>query len=127
MAFTKRYHPNEIWVQFSFFAQGDGAVANMDESISLSSPYMIDEIRLAFSGVCSNDIYFRLYLDAIESAAYDGYVHSYPLSNSTWYIWRPSQGCPMYNQSGDILQMSCITDNKWGITVLGHIVSNKRS
>lgn len=122
MAFTENYLDNRVYQRFAFFANGDGAVANMDQTMSPDGPFEIHAIMVNFSGVCSADIYFRAALDAIQSgsvaATFDMQFLSYALSNSVWYRWIPS-AAPMLFQSGDQIQISCITDNLWAIIVTG--------
>lgn len=120
-----KYFPRSVFRDFMFFADGDGAVANMDDSVDLGGdPFFLREVRVAFSGVCSADIYLRIHVNAIQSThsiRYDGYILSYFLNNSTWYAWQPSQ--PMMFQGSDVIEISCITDNEYSITVSGWAVS----
>jgi len=104
--------------QFSFFAEGDGAVANMDEDFSFNGQFDVHEIRAAFSGVCSADIYLRVYLSSVTDVVHNMLLFSYALSNSQYYRWEPS-ACPMAFLSGDTLAISCVTDNKFAVNVLG--------
>ena len=113
---------NRVKQQFAFFANGDGAVANMDETMELEGQFQLETIMVNFSGVCSADIYLRAALDAATSGSvattFDQQFLSYALSNSTWYCWQPS-AAPMIFLSGDQIQISCITDNLWTIIATG--------
>lgn len=128
MTFSKKYIPYSRFEYFSFFADGDGAVANMDESVDFGGrAFEVAGIRVAFSGVCSNDIYLRVFQDSPQSThstRYDGYILSYALSNSTWYMWQPSVA-PLLFQASDIIQISCITDNEYSITVWGWAIEGR--
>ncbi len=122
MTFTERWLDNRTYKQFAFFANGDGAVGNMDETVDIDGPFELGTIMVNFSGVCSADIYLRATLDAIESGStattFDMQFLSYALSNSVWYRWSPS-ACKMIFTSGDQIQISCITDNLWALIVTG--------
>ncbi len=122
MAFTETLLDNRVYQRFAFFANGDGAVGTMDETIDMIGPFEIANILVTFSGVCSADIYLRAKMSAIQSGStantYDAVFLSYALSNSTWYKWTPS-AVPMLFTSGDRIAISCITDNLWAIVVTG--------
>ena len=120
-----KYFPRSVYNDFMFFTDGDGAAATMDASIDLEgTAWFLRDVRVAFSGVCSNDIYLRIHVDAVQSTdstRYDGYILSYALSNSIWYAWQPSQ--PMMFQGSDVVEISCVTDNVYSVTVSGWAVS----
>ena len=123
MAFLEEgFLDNRVYQQFAFFANGDGAVGNMDETFDIDRPFQLGTIMVNFSGVCSVDIYLRATLDAILSGSlattYDQILMSYALSNSTWYRWQPS-AAKMIFISGDKIQISCITDNLFSLIVIG--------
>jgi len=123
MAFEEKKLKNKIWQRFSFFASGDPDVASgdMDEDFVIDGDFELQDIRLHFSGVCSADIYFRATLSSIISADHDVQFLSYGLNNSIHYFWQPS--IKMLFLSGDTIQLSCITDNIWGMTVSGWAVT----
>lgn len=122
MAFTETFLDNRVYRRFAFFANGDGAVGTMAETLDIDGPFELHEIKVVFSGVCSADIYLRAKLSAIQSGStantYDMLFLSYALSNSTWYRWTPS-AAPMIFTSGDKIEISCITDNLWALVVTG--------
>jgi len=128
MAFTKKYIPYARNEYFEFYADGDGAVANMVESLDFSvHAYELAGVRVTFSGVCSADIYLRAYLDSPQSThstRYDGYILSYALNNSTWYQWQPSVAPMLFNNS-EIVIISCITDNIYSLTVWGWAITGR--
>jgi hypothetical protein len=128
MAFSKKYIPYSRAKYFTFFADGDGAAANMDEDIDFSGkPFELAGIRVTFSGVCSADIYLRGYIDSPQSThstRYDGYFFSYALSNSIFYQWQPSVA-PMLFQASDVVTISCITDNVFSVTAWGWAVNGE--
>lgn len=115
---TKVLIPNPTFQHFSFFENGDGAVALMDEDWTWNGTFKIGELRVAFSGVCSNDIYLRVYLSSVQGAVHNLLLLSYFLNNSQYYRWEPSAQ-PMLFLSGDTLQVSCITLNKWALNISG--------
>lgn len=130
MAFTEKYIPYSRDKYFTFYADGDGAAATMDEDIDFGGKaFELAGIRVAFSGVCSADIYLRIYLDSPQSThstRYDGYIYSYALSNSTWHMWQPSIA-PLLFQASDVVTISCITDNEYSITAWGWAVQGEAS
>jgi hypothetical protein len=122
MTFTEKFLDNRTYQRFAFFANGDGAVGNMDETVDMGRPFELGTIMVNFSGVCSADIYLRGTLDAIVSGSvattFDTQFLSYALSNSVWYRWQPS-AVKMIFMSGDKIQISCVTDNLWALVVTG--------
>jgi len=48
MAFEEKKLRNKIWQRYSFFASGDGAVANMDEDFTIDGDFELEDIRLHF-------------------------------------------------------------------------------
>ena len=118
MAFGKRFIPNQHQQEFGFFATGDGATGNMDETATFVGGFKLTEIRCGFSGVCSADIYLRCYISSIEGTVYNFMFLSYALSNSVYYRWVASTD-GLLCQSGDTLQFSHITDNTWAIAING--------
>jgi hypothetical protein len=128
MAFSKKYYPYSRYGYFRFFADGDGAAANMVESIDFNGKaFELAGIMVTFSGVCSADIYLRAYLDSPQSThstRYDGYFLSYALSNSIWYMWQPSIA-PMFFQDSDIIIISCTTNNIYSLTAWGWEINGR--
>lgn len=127
MPYTKRYLKNTLWDQFSFFHTGDPDVGGdvFDTDLNIDGAFRLAEIRVKFSGVCSADIILRAYLSSIEGTAFTVLFLSYTLNNSIYYRWEPST-VPMFCQSGDTVQISCITDNVWSCNVVGWSVTAVR-
>ncbi len=115
---------NQIFQHFSFFeTQDPDLVGDMEVDMNQGRAFKIAEIRVAFSGNCSNDIYLRAYLSNVQGAIYNTLLFSYFLNNSQYFRWCPS--CvPILGLSGDTLQMSCITDNVWAATISGWAANN---
>jgi hypothetical protein len=122
MAFTEKFLPYATAKQnfFYFYATGDGAVASMDEDLQPDCDFVLDHIKFQFSDVCSADIYLRLYANPAYGST-SGYLHSYALSNSTWYLFTPSGNLTFL--SGDKINISCVTDNKYSIVACGWCVT----
>ncbi len=122
MAFKENFLRNTNWSVFTFFEAGDPDAAEpFATNISINGAFQLAEIRVGFSGLCSNDIILRMHLSSIEGTEYNLLLLSYALNNSQFYRWQPST-VPMFFQSGDTVQISCLSDNLWHLNVIGWAV-----
>lgn len=115
---------NPTFQFFSFFDTEDPDISgDMAVDFQPNRCFRVGEIRAAFSGVCSNDIYLRAYLSSVQGVVHNTLLLSYFLNNSQYYRWEPS--CvPMLFLSGDTIQVSCITDNTWSLNISGWAANN---
>jgi len=121
MAFTPTYIPYQRQQRFfQFFATG---ATHLNESLDLSKPFEICDIRLHLSVAHPSIEYLKARLSAIAGSAYNVMLVSTLASGTTDIFWQPSTPL-VFGLSDQILfSMMNSTGVVWGLCVTGwHIL-----
>ncbi len=118
--FEENYFGPHRWQQFSFFATGSAIASSINESISMSKRWRLEEIRLHFSTAMGSVKYITAQISAGNGSMFNTLIFSEDLNGVIDYRMHYSN--PLGFESDDqlVIKSSVLSvANGYGLNVIG--------